>query len=416
MVASHPSGQAGIQSIAWSTGHLYLELERLACMRGEPAEKYTQGIGQKQMSFCLPDEDVITMACEAGHTIVGGEENASLRASIRLVIFATESGVDQSKAAGMWVHRLLKLPSSCRVVEMKQACYGTTAALRLAASHVQTYPDERALVIGSDEALYSIKTPAEPTQGAGAVAILVSSDPDIASIDPIAGLHSEESNDFWRPNHLKTPIVDGKLSTRCYLNSMKQALLDYQNRCGFSLESFAGFCFHTPFAKMAHKALLQLLRQLPIDRVSSLKEFLQQSLVYCEKVGNCYSASLWIAFSSALDHSCLKEGDRIGLFSYGSGSSGEFLSLRLESGFIQQMEKLLTKQKAFESLCQRALLGEEHYLALHQLKTGEGDFSETRTTTLMAELLEQVGSFSRRFFYKGVEQQQRCYEERQLCD
>lgn len=401
------SGQsAGIERISWSTGHLFFDLEDLAQMRGQEAEKYTQGIGQKQMSFCLPSEDVVTMACEACYDLLAGDDHGEIRNSIRLLIFATESSVDQSKAAGMWVHRLLGLPSSCRVVEMKQACYSTTAAVRLATSHVEMFPEERALVIGSDEAIYSLETAAEPTQGAGAVALLISSKANVALIDPIAGLHSEESNDFWRPNRHKTPIVDGKLSTRCYLNSMKQAIADYHSRSGPSINSFAGFCFHTPFPKMAHKALHQLLKQLPEEKEKPLKEQLKNSLTYCEKIGNCYSASLWIAFASTLNHGELIDGDRIGLFSYGSGSVGEFLSVSLQPGFSQYLHRGSSEKR----IMQRKPLSKEEYTALHRFKTSDGEPDLSQEPVL--EEMNQQPFPSRRFYFIGHEGGARLYEER----
>ena len=46
---------------------------------------------------------------------------------VDLLLFSTESGIDQSKAAGIYVHRLLNLSSNCRTVELKQACYSGTA-------------------------------------------------------------------------------------------------------------------------------------------------------------------------------------------------------------------------------------------------------------------------------------------------
>lgn len=43
-------------------------------------------------------------------------------------MLATETGVDQSKAAGLYLHPLLLLPRNCRIIELKQACYCATAS------------------------------------------------------------------------------------------------------------------------------------------------------------------------------------------------------------------------------------------------------------------------------------------------
>ena len=66
------------------------------------------------------NEDVVTMAASAAKRIIEDTKPDN----IDMLLFATESSIDQSKAAGIYVHRLLGLSSRCRVVELKQACYG----------------------------------------------------------------------------------------------------------------------------------------------------------------------------------------------------------------------------------------------------------------------------------------------------
>jgi polyketide biosynthesis 3-hydroxy-3-methylglutaryl-CoA synthase-like enzyme PksG len=50
------------------------------------------------------------------------------------------------------------------------------------------------------------------------------------------------------------------------------------------------------------------------------------SLRYCSQVGNIFSASLYLALCSLIDHAELGTPRRIGLFSYGSGCGSEFYS------------------------------------------------------------------------------------------
>ena len=65
--------------------------------------------------------------------------------SISSLLFATETGIDQSKAAGVYVHRLLDLNANCRVVELKQACYSATAAIQMACALVTRQPEKESL-------------------------------------------------------------------------------------------------------------------------------------------------------------------------------------------------------------------------------------------------------------------------------
>ena len=54
-----------------------------------------------------------------------------------MVILATESGIDQSKATAVFVHGLLDIQPFARSFEMKEACYAATAALDYAKLHVE---------------------------------------------------------------------------------------------------------------------------------------------------------------------------------------------------------------------------------------------------------------------------------------
>ncbi len=71
-------------------------------------------------------------------------------------------------------------PAFARSFEIKEACYGATAALDYA-KPISVPSRQQVLVLASDIAKYGIHTPGEPTQGAGAIslcslaAILVSS-------------------------------------------------------------------------------------------------------------------------------------------------------------------------------------------------------------------------------------------------
>src|SRR5699024_11718036 len=91
-------------------------------------EKFTIGIGQEEMAVSPITQDPVTLAANAALKILNDDD----KCDIDLVMFGTESGIDHSKSAGVYVHHLLGLNSSARTVELKQACYGATAALQLA--------------------------------------------------------------------------------------------------------------------------------------------------------------------------------------------------------------------------------------------------------------------------------------------
>ncbi|WP_260981127.1 hydroxymethylglutaryl-CoA synthase [Curtobacterium pusillum] len=311
--------RVGIHDIAIATGHHVLELDDLAETLSVDPAKYHVGIGQDAFSVPAADEDIVTMGAAAAQEIIDrhGAEG------IRTVLFATESGVDQSKAAGVFVHGLLGLPQNVRVVELKQACYGGTAAVQLALGIVARAPHERVLVIAADVARYDVDTAAEPTQGAGAAAMLIAADPDLIDLEPAAGVFTADVDDFWRPNDRSTALVDGRLSVSAYVNAFVGAWDDLAGQGGPAYDDIARFVHHQPFTKMAIKAHRKLTQHVgvPFDESD-----LALGFTYNRQTGNTYTASLWIGLAALLDLDDDLGGERIGLFSYGSGSVGELIT------------------------------------------------------------------------------------------
>jgi hydroxymethylglutaryl-CoA synthase len=317
----------GIDQISFYTAQYFLDLKTLAEARGVEPDKFYLGIGQEKMGIPPPDEDVVTMAASAAFPL---KEQGALK-GVEALLFATESGIDQSKAAGLFVHGLLGLPERCRVVELKQACYSATAALQMARGLVALNPETKVLVIASDIARYVLGSPGESTQGCGAVAFTVAANPSLLAIDPEAGFYADDVMDFWRPNYLSEALVDGKYSTQVYIKALKASWAQYADLSGRSLDEFARFCYHIPFTRMAEKAHQKLARGISDEE---LRKVIGESLVYSREAGNCYAASLYLGLASLLDNAQEDLSEkRIGLYSYGSGCVGEFFSGIVQPGY-----------------------------------------------------------------------------------
>lgn len=335
----------GIEKISFYIPHQYLDLSVMAEHHGFDSERFSRGIGQDQMAVPGHDEDIVTLAAEAARPIIETHGPDGIDS----LLFATETGIDQSKSAGIYVHRLLGLNSQCRNVELKQACYSATAALQMACGYVARQPSRKVLVIASDVSRYDLGGAAEATQGSGAVAMLISSRPKIMQLDVAAGVYTEDIMDFWRPNYRKTPLVDGKYSALKYLQFLSLAWKDYQANNGWAFEQFAQFCYHLPFSRMGRKAHLHLASQNEADINES--SYLP-GLTYSRRVGNCYSAALYLSLISALETSDRDlSGQPVALFSYGSGAVAEFFSGQVQAGyqshmFVERHRDLLNKRQA----------------------------------------------------------------------
>ena len=316
----------GIDKIGFATSQYVLKLQDLAEARGTDPEKLSKGLLLKELSIAPLTEDIVTLAASAGNSILTEEE----KQEIDMVIVATESGVDQSKAAAVF-----------RSFEIKEACYGATAALHYAKLHVENSPKSKVLVLASDIAKYGVETPGEPTQGAGCVAMLISQNPRVMVFNNDNVAQTRDIMDFWRPNYSTTPFVNGVYSTQQYLDSLKTTWEEYQKRYDCDLNDFEAICFHLPYPKLALKGLKKILdKSLPQEKKDLLQKHFDESIIYSQKVGNIYTGSLFLGLLSLLENSdSLKAGDKIALYSYGSGAVSEFFSVELVEGYEKQLQK-----------------------------------------------------------------------------
>ncbi|MDQ0605642.1 hydroxymethylglutaryl-CoA synthase [Streptomyces canus] len=366
----------GIHDLSFATSEFVLPHTALADYNGTEIGKYHVGIGQESMSVPAADEDIVTMAATAAAPILArhGKDR------IRTVVFATESSIDQAKSAGIYVHSLIGLPSATRVVELKQACYGATAALQFAIGLVQRDPAQQVLVIASDVSKYELDSPGEATQGASAVAMLVSVDPALVRIEDPSGLFTADVMDFWRPNYLSTALVDGQESIGAYLQAVEGTWKDYSEQGGRALEEFAAFCYHQPFTKMAYKAHRHLLNYCGYDTDKDvIAGALGQTTAYNTVIGNSYTASVYLGLAALLDQADDLTGRPLAFLSYGSGSVAEFFAGTVVAGYQDH----LRTEANLEAISRRKTVDYAGYRELHEwtFPTDGGDHATPEQTT-----------------------------------
>lgn len=339
----------GIDAIALAVPEGYVDMEDLAVARGIPASKYIDGLGVQRMAVAREQEDPVTLAARAARRLF---ERADVSPSkIGLCVVGTETGVDHSKPVTAYLHRLLNLPERCRVFETKHACYGGTAGLLGAIDWIASGAarGRSALVICTDIARYELRSAGEPTQGAGAVAMLISENPRLLAFEPgLTGSYSRDVNDFWRPLYSKEAVVDGHHSVQCYLDALSGA---YRTFKAVALEAgrpeqvqVVRRCYHVPYGKMAkkaHRQLMQLEGKSEAEADASFAAEVATSLRLPSQVGNIYTGSLYLALASLL-HAEGKalEGRQVGLFSYGSGCCAEYFSGKVVPGAGAFVERL----------------------------------------------------------------------------
>jgi hydroxymethylglutaryl-CoA synthase len=393
----------GIEQLYCYAPQFALPLTALAEARGVAPEKLTQGLGVQAMAIAPACEDVVTLAATAGARCLRAAHVDPRE--VGLLVVATETGVDHSKPVGIFVHELLGVGPHCRVYEVKHACYGGTAALMAAADWVRARRTtaRRALVIAADIARYALGSPGEPTQGAGAVAMLVGLEPRALFLSEESGVHAANVYDFWRPLDRREALVDGKFSVTCYLDALTGAFRSYRGlerpllADGEGLvDRLARVLYHSPFPKMAAKAHRRLLE---IDRGSvsddayaaSYRELVAPGLDAVAQIGNTYTASLYVCLAASLEEEGRRlAGRRIGLFSYGSGCCAEFFT-----GVVPAGAASLGATGVREALARRTLVDVPTYERL----LADGERGGTPPS-----------DFTGDFVFRGIHDDRRVYE------
>ncbi|MFY0578003.1 hydroxymethylglutaryl-CoA synthase family protein [Cystobacter fuscus] len=412
----------GIEALNVFAGTCYLDVEKLARHRGLETARF-HNLLMKEKTVALPYEDPVTFGVNAAKPIIDALSPAE-RDRIELVITATESAFDFGKSMSTYFHSLLGLNRNCRLFEIKNACYSGVAALQMAVNFIlsQASPGAKALVIATDitrfmvveggDALSQDWSFAEPSGGAGAVAMLVSETPHIFQIDVGAnGYYGYEVMDTCRPVP-DSEAGNADLSLLSYLDCCENTFIEYQKRVGnvnFA-ESFGYLAFHTPFGGMVKGAHRNLMRKFAKANPATIEEDFRRrmhpGLTYCQRVGNIMGATMVLSLASTIDNGDFSRPQRIGCFSYGSGCCSEFFS-----GVARQESQLHLRQfKIAQHLNSRYELNMSEYDTL--LKTNHAVKFGTRNAVLDTALIPKARTVLGRevLFLKRINEFHREYE------
>lgn len=224
-----------------------------------------------------PGENVYTMSATAIMRLIRQYDLDPSR--IGFLALGTESSTDNSAGAvivkgmvneGLAAEGRPLLPRNCEVPEFKHACLGGIYAIKNALRYLAfDGRDKQAIVVSGDIAEYARSSSGEPTQGAGAVAMLLENEPQLLSIDlSRSGSASDyRGPDFRKPfarfaNQNATlgtplkdfPVFNGKYSTTCYVDAVLMAMEDmFQRRGGDRrayLDDLAAVFMHRPYQRM----------------------------------------------------------------------------------------------------------------------------------------------------------------------
>lgn len=369
----------GIVDFETYVPQLYVSLGDLESWDGVSEGKYTVGLGQSEMAVCTEREDVNSMCLTVVKRLMRSA-NVSFM-DIGRIDVGTESLVDKSKSTKSTIMQLFEESGNFSIegADNLNACYGGTAALFNVIDWMESsaWDGRYGMVVMADIAMYSDKV-ARPTGGAGAVALLIGKDAKIRVESALRSTYSSHKYDFYKPDMASNyPVVDGKLSVKCYLNALMECYRGFKTKhdkiCneGSSMQTanFDCIIFHSPYSGLVKKAHSLLWAANTIDQsdghslhiddvttygVESLSNFdtdrqmqkhltskfgdqfckqVEPTLRFARSIGNSYTASLYMCLVAALaslepDSSSCK---RILAFSYGSGCISSMFSLVVDA-------------------------------------------------------------------------------------
>lgn len=302
----------GIDAISYYVPKTYLPIEVLAKARGIEYAKLNKGLGLEKMAIPDVNEDVASMAANAVLRLIA--QNDLNPAEIGRMYLGTESALDAAKPTATYVAGMVehvveskfgkRAFKNCDVVDMTFACIGAVDALENALDWVRAEPSRKAIVIAADMAKYDLASTGEYTQGAGAVAVLVTAHPRILTLNQNIGVALHSVSDFFKPRrtfdktellasaaqlfgleikeadleqlldsashpfwgmpnnevevHKDEPVFDGPYSNDCYQERITEALINFKTKQPIKvLERWNKLVFHLPYAFQGRRMIVE---------------------------------------------------------------------------------------------------------------------------------------------------------------
>lgn len=422
--------RAGISGISFYVPKLYVDLQELADARGLPFEKLKYGLGLEKMALPDVNEDAASFAANAlidlfrRYDLDPGE--------IGRIYLGTESAVDGSKPTATYAVEALenhleaefgsRALANCDVVDLTFACIGAVDAMQNCLDWVAAKEGRKAIVIASDVSKYELNSTGEYTQGAGAVALLLTNNPTIISINRDWGVATQSVGDFFKPRRIvrksdlengnalsnygqdevieifkEEPVFDGQYSNQCYSDRVTEAIKHFEGQAETNWFEDADYLvFHLPYAfhgrRIVFRNWLDWMRAT--DQIKALEEeigsvgedvkawekaaskstyyksFVKKSIANGEEassqIGNMYTASIFMSLLSMLEKFAQEDEDvsdkTIGFIAYGSGSKSKVFQGSIESGW----KDALAGGDLFNQLSERVSVDIPTYEMMHR--------------------------------------------------
>lgn len=414
----------GIDAIAFDVAKIHLPIKTLAKARNIEPDKLEKGLGLIKMTLPDTHQDTVVFGANALTKLIV-ENDINLNEISRIYV-GTESAIDSSKPIASFLISLIEqkfgedLLSECDVVDFTFACIGGVDALQNCIDFVTLNPSKKAIVVTTDFAKYDLNSTGEYTQGAGALAMLISTNPRIIAFENNWATSTKGVFDFFKPYrtiskneltgdennlpwfenleseieiHKDQPVFDGQYSNQCYMDRTKAAYFSFKkikNTSETVYDSWKSIIMHLPYSFQGRRMLSEIYAldasskiisgdESIADYQNKLKEvsksddyrnFVNQKLQPAEiassLIGNLYTGSIFMGLLSTLAHfyntKAEISGEKFGFLAYGSGSKSKVFE-----GTIQpDWRTAIATVDLFETLEKSHEIDFETYEKLHK--------------------------------------------------
>jgi len=265
----HLFSDIGIDSIGFYAPRHFVKLEELARERKVDPAKYAKGLLSKEMRVVEVDEDIISLGLKAGYNAL--QRGCIDPKSIDALFVGTETEVYAAKSISNIFAEMLEISPNAFTQDVYNACAGGTLAIINAIAMIEKGIMNKALIISSDISSYHLGSPGEPTQGSGAIGLVISRNPRIATFSRKFGKISGNVNDFFRAPNDKNARAFGRYSQDTYLDFQLKAYDDLIRNIGEFHADF--YTFHAPFSKLPLKCMQNIIVKRWVNHLNDLGRF-----------------------------------------------------------------------------------------------------------------------------------------------
>ena len=450
----------GIDAIAFDVAKIHLPIKTLANARNIEPEKLEKGLGLLKMTLPDTHQDTVVFGANALTRLII-DNNIGLEEISRIYV-GTESAIDSSKPISSFLVSLMEQKfgenslSECDVVDFTFACIGGVDAMQNCIDFVTLNPSKKAIVVTTDFAKYDLNSTGEYTQGAGAVALLIASNPKIIAFENYWATSTKGVFDFFKPFrtiskqeisgseinepwfdnleseieiHKDQPVFDGQYSNQCYMDRTREAYFLFKklkNSQKTIYNSWESIIMHLPYAFQGRRMLSEIYaldaensiisgnetseeyqnKLKEISKSEAYKNFVTEKLQPAEIassiIGNLYTGSIFMGLLSTLAHFYDNKIDvsskKFGFLAYGSGSKSKVFEGTIQS----EWKSAVTNINLFETLEKSFEIDFDTYEKLHK-KEQKQSIREPKSEWILERIENQIPNLIGARYYKWID-------------